>query len=235
MKIAFYGDSITQGIPGASYFDALRERLPEHTLINYGKGGDTALSLYQRVRRYNLLQPVDVAFVFVGVNDVLVNLTGSGPTLKRIFGQPWAEDLDAFRSQYAGLLALVGEVADRVIAASPFLIGETIDNPWNRRLATYIAVTREEAAHAGLPFIDLRARAAARLDGQPISPYLPTNHLMTLIDGLLRLTDHQIDATATRRGLHLTIDGVHLNTAGAALIADVMVEALEYQPDRNTA
>jgi len=226
MNIACYGDSITQGIPGASYFDALRRKLPDHTLINYGKGGDTALSLYQRVRRYNLLQPVDVAFVFVGVNDVLVHLTPTGPMLKTVFGQPWAEDLDAFRSQYAGLLALIGEAAGRVIAASPLLIGEDLNSKWNQRLAEVIAVTREEAERAGTDYVDLRARAAALLDGKPISPYLPTSHWRTLLDGLTLLTDDQIRRMAARRGLHLTLDGVHLNPTGAEMVAEAFAAAL---------
>lgn len=227
MNIACYGDSITQGIPGASYFDALRRRLPGHVLINYGKGGDTALSLYQRIRRYNLLQPVEAAIVFVGVNDVLVNLTPTGPLLKRVFGQPWAEDLDAFRSQYAGLLALVGEAAGRVIAASPLLIGEDLNNEWNQKLAQYIAVTREEAERAGAAFVDLRARAAGALAGRPISPYLPTSHWRTLLDGLTLLTDDQIARMAARRGLHLTLDGVHLNPTGAAMVAEALAAAVE--------
>jgi len=226
MNIACYGDSITRGFPGAAYVDALRRRLPDHTIINYGKGGDTALSLYQRVRRYNLLQPVDVAFVFVGVNDVLVHLTPTGPTIKTVLGQPWAEDLDAFRSQYAGLLALIGEAAGRVIAASPLLIGEDLNSEWNKRLAEYIAVTREEAARAGADYVDLRARVASVLDGKAISPYLPTSHWRTLLDGLTLLTDDQIGRLAARRGLHLTLDGVHLNPAGAEMVAETLAAAL---------
>ena len=49
-KIAFFGDSLTEGIPGASYFQILKDRLPNENLINFGKGGDTVISLYRRVR-----------------------------------------------------------------------------------------------------------------------------------------------------------------------------------------
>jgi lysophospholipase L1-like esterase len=157
---------------------------------------------------------------------VLVNLTRTGPMLKRVFGQPWAEDLDAFRSQYAGLLALVGEAAGRVIAASPLLIGENLNNEWNQKLARYIAVTREEADRAGAEFVDLRARAAGLLAGKPISSYLPTSHWRTLLDGLTLLTDDQIARMSSRRGLHLTLDGVHLNPTGAEMVAEAFAAAL---------
>src|SRR5690554_2811517 len=41
IKIAFYGDSLTAGIPGVSYFNILRQRLPEHELLNFGQPDDT--------------------------------------------------------------------------------------------------------------------------------------------------------------------------------------------------
>ncbi len=43
-SIAFWGDSLTEGFPGASYFEILKQQLPEDKLINYGKGGDTVIA-----------------------------------------------------------------------------------------------------------------------------------------------------------------------------------------------
>ena len=71
MKIAFYGDSLTAGIPGVSFFNKLQAAVPQHTLMNFGKGGDTAQSLYRRIVKRRLLEPVDLAFLWIGTNDVL--------------------------------------------------------------------------------------------------------------------------------------------------------------------
>ena len=46
MRIAFFGDSLTSGVPGSSYFAILRDRFPDDTLLNFGKGNDTVVSLY---------------------------------------------------------------------------------------------------------------------------------------------------------------------------------------------
>ncbi len=72
MKIALYGDSLTEGRAGVSYVNYLQQLLPEHEILNYGYGGDTVISLYRHVVRQKLDHPVDLSFVFVGVNDVLV-------------------------------------------------------------------------------------------------------------------------------------------------------------------
>ncbi|MBU1339511.1 MAG: SGNH/GDSL hydrolase family protein [Acidobacteria bacterium] len=89
MRIAFFGDSLTAGVPGASFFQLVRERLPGDELINYGKGGDTVISLYRRVRRLPV-ERMDIAFLWIGVNDVLVRVSPTYPVLKILRGQPWA-------------------------------------------------------------------------------------------------------------------------------------------------
>jgi lysophospholipase L1-like esterase len=39
-------------------------------------------------------------------------------------------------------------------------------------------------------------------------------------------TDRQIDGKAAERGLHLTLDGVHLNNVGATLVAEEFAAAI---------
>jgi hypothetical protein len=70
MRIAFFGDSLTAGIPGCSYLAILHQRLPDDTLINLGRGNDTVVSLYHRVAGLPLYDLFDVAFLWIGVNDV---------------------------------------------------------------------------------------------------------------------------------------------------------------------
>ena len=51
MQIAFLGDSLTEGWPGAAYFPLLQRRLPQHELLNLGRAGDTVVDLLRRVTR----------------------------------------------------------------------------------------------------------------------------------------------------------------------------------------
>jgi lysophospholipase L1-like esterase len=230
MTIAFYGDSLTRGLPGASYFDPLAILLPGRTLINFGKGGDTTLSLTQRIRRRKLLLPVDAAFVWIGVNDVLAHLTWVSPVVKTVLNQPWAADRSAFRAQYRDLLALISPHAARIVAVSPLCIGERLDNRWNRELDELSAIIREGAAgFSQAAFLGLHTILAERLASLPISDYLPMNPLHAVVDALTLHTPADVDRAAASRGLHFTLDGVHLNSAGAALVAEAFVAMLPDQ------
>ena len=71
MKIAFLGDSLTEGHPGESYLARLRRLLPGDELRNGGRGGDTVPALLARLEHTGL-EPADLAFVWIGVNDAFL-------------------------------------------------------------------------------------------------------------------------------------------------------------------
>src|SRR5262245_22440781 len=129
MEIAFYGDSLTVGIPGASYFSILKRRLPGYRLLNYARINDTPASLYHRVTKRNLLLSVDMAFVFLGVNDLLIERSRLFSYIRR----RWARTDEAFCDHYGILLDAVCACAHRVITVSPLFIGEDFDSIWQQR------------------------------------------------------------------------------------------------------
>ena len=95
MQIAFLGDSLTEGWPGAAYFPLLQKRLPRHELLNLGQAGDTVADLLRRVRHRGL-EPVGLAFIWVGVNDAVTeawDATGEGAGS----GRSWAQRLARIR------------------------------------------------------------------------------------------------------------------------------------------
>lgn len=87
MDIAFFGDSLTFGAPGVSYFNLLEKTFPQHELLNFGQGGDTVVSLYRRIRELPA-EKFDMAFLWVGVNDELVHASWTYPLLKKLHQNP---------------------------------------------------------------------------------------------------------------------------------------------------
>lgn len=226
MQIAFYGDSLTDGFPGVSYFRLLQHRLPDETLLNFGRFNDTAISLHRRIVTRRLLRPVDCAFVWVGVNDLLVRQSPLSARLRRW----WARDNDEFRIHYRALLDLLTPHAATLIAVSPALIGEAPASPANAALAELgsiiAALTR---SYANAQFLDLHALFLAALaNGSgsapasiPVPGKLYTPHpLQSLADTLRLRSPDAVDRASAARGLRLTLDNVHLNSYGAALAAD---------------
>ncbi len=230
MRIAFFGDSLTSGVPGSSYFAILRERFPEDTLLNFGKANDTVVSLYRRISAMQFDEPLDMAFLWIGVNDVLKTDRWLVRAFHTLLAQRRATDMDEFRSCFRSTLDLLCEVAGRVIVAPPALKGEDLENHANRRLADLGGLIKDATADCDQAvYLDLQSVFARELAARQRSEHVLKNPFRVLLDALTLRTDGQIDDKATERGLHLTLDGVHLNSAGAKLVAEEFAAAIQSQ------
>jgi lysophospholipase L1-like esterase len=228
MRIGFFGDSLTSGVPGSSYVAMLRERFPDDTLLNFGKPNDTVVSLHRRISAMRFDEPLELAFLWIGVNDVPQTDGWSYRAFHTLLGQRRARDLDEFRSCFGATLELVCDRAGRVIVAPPALKGEDLENQWNRRLADLGELIKDVTAGCDrAEFLDLRAAFARELAARPGSDRVPRNPFRVLMDAVTLRTDGQIDAKAAERGQQVTLDGVHLNSAGARLVAEELTAVIE--------
>jgi lysophospholipase L1-like esterase len=230
MRIAFWGDSLTEGFPGCSYLAMLAEQLPEHTLINRGRGGDTVKSLYRRLARSRPEESYDLAFLWVGVNDVAAANALLFRVAKTCLRQPPARDMAEFRSYYQASLDTLCRRAQRVITVSPLLKGEDARGAANVRIGALADVIAEIAAGcAQAEYLDVRSVIIEALSQQRISPYGPSKPLRAGLDILTLRTDQKIDRAAARRGLHYTLDGLHLNSAGARIVSRMLLQRITAQ------
>lgn len=221
MNILFLGDSITEGIPGTSYFEILKGRLINHQLINLGKGGDTVISLNQRVKTIQFPSDTKLIFLCVGVNDIFVKVSKSYPIIKRVLKQPWAKNCDEFRYFFHNTLEYLSDKTKKVVVIPPLLIGEDIDNVWNSELDGLIEEIHDSLRDfQNIEYLDIRKEFITYLKGKSISKYVPRSAVRVLIDAITLKTPKMVDEKSSERGLYLTLDGVHPNSLGAKMIAD---------------
>ncbi len=227
MRIAFVGDSLTEGRPGSSYLAVLRQRLPGHTLANLGQGNDTAISLYRRLARMRFGEPFDVAFLLIGVNDVAAGSPWAFSAINALLCKPPSKNHDEFVVYYRATLDLLCRHARRVLAVSPLLKGEDLASPGNHELGVLAGLIQELAAgYACAEYLDVRSAFIRQLAGKPASGYLPTSVVRVALDALTLRSDEQVDRESHKRQLYLTLDGIHLNSAGARLVADCFMAAI---------
>ncbi len=236
LRIAFFGDSLTEGIVGASYFEILQQELPQHDLFNCGRGGDTVISLYRRLQQMDMGYPLDLGFLWIGVNDVFVRSSWTYPVIKRLRRQPWSKDRKEFREYYRKLVVLLHHNITHVYTVPPLLIGEDCDNPWNRELEIQSRII-QEVSHSlsGVEFVDLRETIISQLPTQTIGLYVPKSFFRIILDALFVKTPEVMEKKAAERGLSLTLDGVHLNSTGAGMVAEVFMSKIEEFLRRNPA
>jgi lysophospholipase L1-like esterase len=237
----FAGDGLTEGDWGESYVERVGVALHgaqdgrRGEVVNAGRGGDTVASLLSRIdhplRRY---QPSWVILA-VGGNDVWHRWLSSHSIgwwivsqvrgLKR--GQVPATDLDEFAAAYRALIDKARQVGSKVMACTVSPRGEQLSSPVNRHVARLNGVIKHVAAELEVPVADIWQTFVEVLAVQPSrSSYVPSEWLFVWAEQR-RGQKVSPDEYAARRRLHLTSDGIHLNSRGADLWARTVLQALD--------
>lgn len=227
MRILFAGDSLTEAFPGCSYVARVQERLPGAACLNWGRRNDTVVSLTRRLEAAPLPAGIDVAVVWIGVNDVRCIQHWSFAVAGWLLAIEAAEDAATFAYWYRRLLDRLCAHSPRVIALSSMFRGEDLPRPCNDRLDQQALLIEEAvAAYSPCELLDIRARLLAHLNGQPRAGYRTPTAFRAAWEALTVRTPAAIDKLAARRGLHLTFDGLHLNSRGADLVAEAVAQAI---------
>jgi lysophospholipase L1-like esterase len=151
MLIAFIGDSLTEGWPGAAFFPLLDRRVTQHRLLNRGRAGDTVADLLTRMR-YQGLEPVDCAFIWVGANDAVMAAWDSSEAGS---GWSWPERLMRLAGDYEELLEWTEARAPRIVVVRPLVL-ESEGTLWEQRAAEVAeAISRIAAGRSSCRVVDL--------------------------------------------------------------------------------
>jgi hypothetical protein len=120
----------------------------------------------------------------------------------------------------------VGKIT-HIFALPPLLIGEDIDNAWNRELTVLAKKIHDfSVSYPNVEFVDLREHFIPQLASKNISAYVPKSIFRAIMDAIFIKTPEELEKRAAERGLHFTIDGAHLNRTGAEKVADVLLEKI---------
>ena len=162
MLIAFLGETASPKGGPAPPISPLDRRMTRHGLLNKGRAGDTVADLLSRLR-YQGLEPVDCAFIWVGTNDAVM---GAWDSSERGSGWSWPERLMRLAGDYEELLEWTEARAPRIVVVRP-LFFESDGSPWKERAAEVAkAVARIAAGRSSCRVIDLHpAFAAAAEEG----------------------------------------------------------------------
>lgn len=237
----FAGDSLTEGTYGESYVARIAAALERGEsglagqAVNAGRGADTIRALLNRIDAPLRQYRPNWVILAIGCNDVWISwLTAHSiiwrawALLRRVqFGQVPTTDLDQFAALYRTLIDKVAHQAgSRVLVCTTSCCGERLSSPPNRQVARLNGVIKRVAADYGVPVADVWQAFVDELAPLPQpSAYVAGELLFTVMDRR-RLRHTKPDEIGQRRRLHLTFDGLHLNSRGADLWARTILAAL---------
>lgn len=226
MKIACIGDSLTEGRPGVSFFKLLTTKHRHIEFNNLGKPGETVKSLHSRLEKSKLATYYDLSFLWIGVNDVYAKLL-------KVQAQPVTKDHQEFKDYYVNCLEMILASSKHVVLVTPALIGETTKNAPNKELKELSSIIQSiSSKYANVSFLNIQAVFEHHLEQINSSDYMNTNVMRVMKDVLFYKNPLRIDRLSKKRGLHLTLDGVHLNSKGAELVMEeytAVIERLQLQ------
>ncbi len=241
MKVyLFAGDSLTEGVYGADYVQRVAAGLAggegglDGEVANAGRSGETVASLLHRVDRLIEVHQPTWLIVSVGCNDVwLPWLSDHSLGWKLWLGyrrlrtrQEPTRDLDQFAAAYRAVIDRAQRAGVRVLACTTTPVGEQLSSGINSRVARLNGVIKHVAADRRVPVADVWQAFIEELAPLPKpSTYLSAEWLLAWLDRR-RYREAGADAMAEGRRLHLTFDGVHLNSRGADLWATVVLRTL---------
>ncbi len=230
MKVLVIGDSITQGRIGVNYVTLLEQDFPSVTFTNMGLGGDTLVGISKRLLKVLEKRSFDVIIIEAGHNDLLIpamkeltprlqlyahwfEVRGSTPTL----------DATTFEAVYRETVIEVLKLSSApIILTTLSCLGESLDTSVNAQRAAYNGAIRSIAHRYQCILADVGAGFDDFLLGQESSDCF----LGQFLDVVRTLTPEGANKLSSDRTLSLTIDGVHINQAGAALYAKLIGDAL---------
>jgi len=230
--VVCFGASLTAGTVTFNYLDLLgaRPALAGFQFINHGVNGDLAWNGLQRLDRVIAERP-DFVSILIGTNDV--NATMSERNLARYMAfnhLPTEPTLTWFECNLGEIVKrLKHETQARLALLSLAVIGEDLEHEANRKIELYNEAVRRVAEQENIAYLPLHERMVAYLrDHEGERAALPPR--LEYRDGLhntgnalaLHATGLSWDEVSRRNGLLVTTDGLHLNSVGAGMIADLI-------------
>jgi lysophospholipase L1-like esterase len=230
--VVCFGDSLTRGVYSFNYVDVLQERLAARgfRFINRGVDGELAYNLLQRVDEVVKMQPSFVT-ILVGTNDV--NATMSARNMRRYIKDhhlPVEPNLEWYEENLRKIVArLQHETHARLALISPPVLSEDLRNTANARVVEYSAAVRRAAESFGAAYLPLNETQREFLGRAKMEhPHEYHDGLREPIWAALRhfVLRQTFDRIAKANHYLLLTDGIHLNSTGGAMVADLIEEFL---------
>jgi lysophospholipase L1-like esterase len=220
------GASMVRGQVSYNFVNLLDQRMAGDgfQFINAGVAGDQAYNVLVRLDSVIDYRP-DFVIILVGTNDVTATLS---PTLARIsrltrkFPQPPSAKFYQY-NMLRIIKTLKEKTSAKIALVSLPILGEDLESTPNQRIKEYNALLKEiadEEQVSYLPVYELQEEYLRKVQQGSGRPYKSGG--MLSIKALARhyLLRQSFDEISRKHHFLLVIDGIHMNSRGAAFIAD---------------
>ena len=236
--VACLGSSSTAGKGQAfNWIGALQNRLGQERFVlrNFGVGGDLAYNALQRLSQVIESNPQKVV-VLIGANDVLGIVSAKVRKFYRFAKKlPQDPSPEWFRANLQTIVRRLKEDTSADLALCSLApIGEELDstNPFQREINLQVrrfsTIIREVATEANVDYISVYEAFSAQMKNSRRRPFSEFRFLAFYRDAFRTLVlGKSPDDVSRLNGWEFHTDGVHLNSRGGLLVADLVQTFIE--------
>ena len=225
------GDSITHGIISTDWVAMLQSRFTDCRFINAGVNSELAYNLYSRLDPIISINP-DAVIILIGTNDVNatfgVRSTMNYFTMQKLpeFPTPW------FYKEILTLIVqrLKAETNAKIALTSLPPIGEDpLHYSWIR-IKEYIEIIKSIVETEQTAYIPLFETMTEYIRKAPKKQCIPFESIGKAVKKALwqhHMMGKTWDEISAQFGYHLLIDGLHFNSTGGMIMADLVEQFLQ--------
>jgi lysophospholipase L1-like esterase len=222
--VACIGASIVRGRASVDFVRMLRQQHLDLAFVNGGVNGRVAWELLQDMNRVVACDPA-YAVILIGTNDVQATLSEENRDMtRRSKGLPQNPSPQWFGECLQAIVNRLHAAGTHVAVCSLPPLGQDLDSSANDAVREFNAVIREVVDATGATYLPVHERMAEVIvaTGRETGPA----YTGSWRPGLGSLLGHftlgrSYDDIAQRAGFLLSPDGVHLDTAGARIVANL--------------
>lgn len=227
-----------RGQISSNFVEILAERMGEdgYRFVNQAVAGYEAYNVLMGLDSAISLEP-DFVVILVGTNDVTATLSPTIARLSRLTKKiPQPHSAQFYRENIFEIVrTLKAKTSAQVGLVSLPILGEDLESLPNQRIRAYNALLQEIALQEEVGYLPVYERQEAYLKkaqhgaGRTFSSGMRSS-LMLLIRRYI--LGQSFDTISEKNGYLLVTDGMHMNSRGAALIADE-IESFLFLPGQS--
>lgn len=237
IKVACLGASITEAKGSFDWIGELtnRPQNKKYHFFNLGKGGDTAFNALQRLPDVVAVDP-DIVIVAVGWNDIL---TATFPNLAKLLNL-WKKKAneptpDWYRQNLQAIVRqLKAQTTARIVLTSLSPMGEDpgstdpVQDKLNRLFTQYSEIVKQVAVEEGTGYIPLHEAFCEQIALSPGKAYTGMS-IRSMYWNAIRqyILGRPLDDIARSNGWQFHVDGLHLNSRGGMILANLVQDFLD--------
>ena len=238
VKIVCLGSSTTAG-KGTYNWIAELEKRPQNrqfSFVNLGVGGDLSYNAFKRLPSVIAKKP-DKVFILIGGNDILASVF---PNVKRYFTSWKHLPSDPSSSWFQQNVEGIVQELKKKTTAEIFLISlpqagenpnpmEPIQAKLNALYQEYSTILKKIAHNEKVGYVPLYEELHKQIFAYPGQSFTKFSFFAFYRDYIFRefILRKSFDEIAKMNGWRFHIDGVHLNTNGGKILAELVQDILD--------